>query len=65
MFRHNNEVYLVGRRNVTPDGNYDLGRDGLRVDFVLDLPSQGDTGFAAYVPGPWDNQFVIYNYSSP
>lgn len=28
MFWHDGEAYLVGRRNVTEDGNYDLGKTG-------------------------------------
>jgi len=29
MFRHNSDVYLIGRRNLTRTGNYDLGFDRL------------------------------------
>lgn len=29
VFRHGPHVYLIGRRNVTADGRYDLGRDDL------------------------------------
>src|SRR5262249_43199619 len=29
VFRHHQDVYLIGRRNVTPSGNYDLHRDDL------------------------------------
>jgi len=94
MFRHGSEIYLIGRRNVTDDGTYDLGRRDLSaaeqtslyerkywltpkrcslwrvdpvdldVEFVLDLPSNGDTCFASVVPLSAD-QYLIYNYSSP
>lgn len=29
VFKHNSEIYLIGRRNVTKTGNYDLGYDNL------------------------------------
>lgn len=29
LFRHGSEIYLVGRRNLTPTGNYDLGKEEL------------------------------------
>jgi hypothetical protein len=29
VFRHGQDIYLIGRRNLTPDGNYDLGYDDL------------------------------------
>lgn len=29
LFRHNGEIYLIGRRNLSEDGNYDLGRRDL------------------------------------
>jgi hypothetical protein len=35
-----------------------------RLAFVLDLPSKGDTCFAAAVDGPRPDQVVLYNYSS-
>ncbi len=31
VFRHQGDVWLVGRRNVTEDGNYDLGADELSL----------------------------------
>jgi hypothetical protein len=31
VFKHRSDVYLIGRRNVTDDGNYDLGRDDLSL----------------------------------
>ncbi len=94
MFVHNDTPYLIGRRNLTETGNYDLGMEDLtmdekarkyelnywtkpkrtslwridpvtlEVDFVLDLPSKGDTCFPGIVPledGSWE----IYNYTSP
>jgi hypothetical protein len=94
MFRHGQDVYVIGRRNVTGDGRYDLGYDDLpqsaqhliyeldfwihpkrtalwKVDpetltfeFVMDLPSRGDTCFPGLLTdGPDD--FTVYNYSSP
>jgi hypothetical protein len=37
VFRHGSEVYLIGRRNLTPSGNFDLGLDTLspRVQTLL------------------------------
>ncbi len=94
MFEHGSDIYLIGRRQVTEDGNYDLGRrdltpaeqtsmynreywitpkrcslwkvdgDAQVVDLVMDLPSNGDTCFASVVPLQ-DDQFLIYNYTSP
>jgi hypothetical protein len=29
LFRHEDGIYLIGRRNVTPSGNFDLGLNGL------------------------------------
>lgn len=29
MFKHGQEVYLIGRRNISSDGNYDLGYDNI------------------------------------
>ncbi len=95
MFWHDGEAYLVGRRNVTATGHFDLmRRDESRVSqavlneldyrnqpkrcslwryvqsehriaFVLDLPSRGDTCFAAVLPGARADELVLYNYSSP
>jgi hypothetical protein len=94
VFRHGPDVYLIGRRNVTGDGYYDLGYDDLplpvqhilyeldywihpkrcslwkidpdelRVDFVLDLPSRGDTCFPGLLTWSAD-EFTVYNYTSP
>jgi hypothetical protein len=36
----------------------------LRISFVDDLPSQGDTCFPAILPGETPDTFVVYNYSS-
>ena len=91
--RHGEEVLLVGRRNLTETGNYDLDRDDLsaadqtlhyeveysfqpkrcslwRVDpasrsvqWLLDLPSRGDTCFASVLEvGP--GEYEIYNYTN-
>ncbi len=94
LFRQDAAVYLVGRRNLTENGNYDLFLRDLppaeqthryegdyssrrkrcslwrvdpgtrQVEFVLDLPSQGDTCFPAlHRLGP--DAVEIYNYTSP
>jgi hypothetical protein len=92
LFRHGDGIWLIGRRNVTEDGHYDLEQPGLApedeflhyqvdywnqpkrcalwtvdpdtlvVDWVIDLPSKGDTCFPEVLEteaGP-----VVYNYSS-
>ena len=94
MFKHKNRAYLIGRRNVTETGNYDLGMDDLpledqrmeyeldywnqpkrcslwevdletrEVSFLLDLPSAGDTCFAG-ITKICENQYLVYNYTSP
>lgn len=94
VFTHDETVYLIGRRNVTETGHYDLGMDALSpadqsiqyqldywnnpkrcslwqvdpdalsVEFVLDLPSRGDTCFASAIQQS-DTEWLIYNYSSP
>lgn len=94
VWEHEGRVWLIGRRNVTDDGHYDLGYDHLEmgpatlqyqaeywghpkrcslwevdratrtVEFVLDLPSRGDTCFASALPAGGDD-FIVYNYSSP
>lgn len=93
LFRHGREVYLIGRRNLTGTGDYDLFRrdlgpflqtmdyeldywfrpkrcslwrvhpKSLRVEFVLDLPSNGDTCFPGMVP-LGKGRYLIYNYTS-
>lgn len=94
LFRHGPAIYLIGRRNVTETGHYDLERrdlslerqrleydldywqrpkrtalwqvdpDTLTVSFIADLPSRGDTSFAALLPeGP--DAYTIFNYTSP
>jgi hypothetical protein len=102
VFRAGSEVYLVGRRTLEHDGNYDLGMRelspedqtstylveysfapkvcslwrvdpaSLTVDWLLDLPSRGDTCFASALPlnpgltvgDPLSGDVAIYNYSS-
>lgn len=94
MLKHSSGVYIVGRRNLTKDGNYDLfyreqtpseqttaynanywtkpkrcslwkvDEQTLEVTFVLDLPSNGDTCFASAIKLNED-QFLLYNYTSP
>jgi hypothetical protein len=92
VFEHDGEVYVVGRRNVTADGAYDLGEGSglvrtvknelayiaaakrcalwrwvpgeVRLAFVLDLPSRGDTCFPSVISGDTPNQVVLYDYSS-
>jgi hypothetical protein len=94
MFWHDGEAYLVGRRNVTASGHYDLGtrdpnlqqsaiafqlayktpkkRCALwryvqaedRIAYVMDLPSRGDTCFAARLDTSNPDELAIYDYSS-
>ena len=99
VFGQDNRVFLIGRRNLTETGYYDLGvedpsyremsfedqsmeyelaywqtpkrcslwevdSDTLEVNFILDLPSAGDTCFASAVEAA-HGQYEIYNYSSP
>lgn len=94
LFRNGEDVYLIGRRNVTADGNYDLMRrdlspadqttayeadywqrpkrcalwkvdpTALTVDFVLDLPTSGDTCFPGLVE-LGDGRYLLYDYTSP
>jgi hypothetical protein len=37
---------------------------GQRLDYVLDLPSRGDTCFASVLPGATPDTLVVYDYSS-
>jgi hypothetical protein len=96
MFWYDGEAYLIGRRNVTVTGNYDLMRrhlplesqaaayqidywmhpkrcalwrfvrneTELRVAYIADLPSIGDTCFPAVITGSSPGEFIVYNYSS-
>jgi hypothetical protein len=94
VFKHNGEIYLVGRRHLTKSGNYDLNKRKLgykselmkyqvdywqkpkrcsiwrvdpatlKVSFIEDLPSKGDTCFASVIPMD-DDSLMLYNYSSP
>jgi hypothetical protein len=94
VFSHNNRVYMIARRQVANEGNYDLGQDDktledratayqleywstpkrcslwtiddqtLAVEWLLDFPSNGDTCFASAVQLN-DNQYLVYNYTSP
>ena len=91
-------VWLIGRRNLSETGNYDLTADGeeladthgqqttnnqvaywneqkrcslwrvhpdaLEVEWVLDLPSSGDTCFASILP-EGEDRWSVWNYSSP
>lgn len=94
LFTHGDEIYLVGRRNVTDTGYYDLGmkqltfkeqtmkylldystkpkrcalwrydKKKLEIEFILDLPSKGDTCFASVVKKS-QNEYLLFNYTSP
>ena len=94
VFAHDDEVYLIARRQVANDGKFDLGdseksleeqlvdyqlaywstpkrcslwrvdRDTLTSEWLLDLPSNGDTCFASAVELS-DGKFLVYNYTSP
>ncbi len=94
VFRHGQRVFLIGRRNLTETGFFDLGYDNLnraqqylqyqldysnrpkrcslwevdpeslKVRFLVDLPSRGDTCFASILEeGP--NAYSVFNYTSP
>ena len=93
VFRFGHEIYVLARRNMTPDGRYDrvgpfqlwksirnqlsyittgkrcslwrFDRKQLRIDFVLDLPSRGDTCFPAVVHNARSDVLAVYDYSSP
>jgi hypothetical protein len=95
VFWHDGEAYLIGRRNVTLTGYYDLMtgrgdhanqtfenlvaysnepkrcslwrfvREEMRIAFILDLPSRGDTCFPGAIEGATTEEIVVYNYSSP
>ena len=43
---------------------FHVARAPLRVEFMMDLPSRGDTCFAARVEGGEADEVVLYNYSS-
>ncbi|MBW2316438.1 MAG: hypothetical protein JRH10_19920 [Deltaproteobacteria bacterium] len=47
-----------------PDPEADDGV-GLRLAFVLDLPSRGDTCFAAVLSGRRPEERIVYDYSNP
>lgn len=94
VFKHGSDIYLVGRRNVSKTGYFDLkkGKDTdpkaglnysidywrrpkrcsiwkvdpveLKVSFMDDLPSKGDTCFPSVIPMS-ENEYMLYNYSSP
>ena len=94
LFKHKERIILIGRRNLTETGNYDLNMrdlsfveqrnkyeieysfapkrcsvwevdpENLSVNFILDLPSRGDTCFASHIP-LGENDYLIFNYSSP
>jgi len=94
MFRHGRVVYLIGRRNVTASGDYDLHRNWLptfmrsafyqfaywnrpkrcalwqvdpnamKVDFIADLPSRGDTCFPGLLKLD-RRRYLVFNYTSP
>jgi len=94
VFKHGGNIYLVGRRNISRTGNFDLGKEGmdrksksmsyqldywkrpkrcsiwlvdpdeLKVHFLDDLPSKGDTCFASVIAMS-ENEYMLYNYTSP
>jgi hypothetical protein len=93
VFEHAGRIWLIGRRNVTEDGAYDLEQrdldhsaqtlqynvaywqepkrcslwevdaEALSVEWVLDLPSKGDTCFPSILD-EGDGSYMVYNYSS-
>jgi hypothetical protein len=58
-----NEAHDLAAKKRCALWHFDRGHR--RVDFVLDLPSQGDTCAAAVVPSARESEFVIYDQSSP
>jgi hypothetical protein len=93
MFWYDGEAYLIGRRHLSPTGNYDLMRGGGltrqaidnqvdytrwpkrcslwryvqaedRIAYIMDLPSRGDTCFAAAIALSNPGEFAVYDYSS-
>lgn len=94
VFREGSDVYLIARRQLANDGNYDLGMReltpeeqsiayqtaywetpkrcalwkvdplALRVDWLMDLPSNGDTCFASNIPLSPKRE-LVFNYTSP
>ena len=94
LFEYDDRVFLIGRRNVTESGHYDLEQldlpfeqqyavnqldysnkpkrcalwsveqDTLKVSFILDLPSAGDTCFPELIT-LGEGRFVVFNYTSP
>ena len=93
VFSHGGRIWLMGRRNLTETGAYDLQMTDLSytqqylqyqiaywnapkrcalweidattlaVEWVLDLPSRGDTCFVSVLPEA-DGSYSVYNYSS-
>ena len=93
LINNGKDIFLIGRRNVTETGNYDLQLANLdyagklakyqieyvshpkrcavwhynqnrhEIEFILDLPSRGDTCFPSALPRG-ENTFLIYNYSN-
>jgi hypothetical protein len=43
---------------------WEVDPENLSVNFILDLPSRGDTCFASHIP-LGENDYLIFNYSSP
>ena len=92
VFFDDGRIWLIGRRNVTDDGHFDLDEDSLsheekflnysvaywqepkrcslwevlpgslEVEWVLDLPSRGDTCFASILGS--DGEYEVWNYTS-
>lgn len=92
VFERDGEIYVLARRNVSPDGAYDhvgpfqlfksvrnqlayvtlgkrcalwhFARETRKVEFVLDLPSRGDTCFPAIAEQRPGAELAVYDYSS-
>ena len=92
VFEDDGRIWLIGRRNVTSDGRFDLDAEDLsheeeflnysvaywqepkrcslweviperlEVEWVLDLPSKGDTCFPSILGS--DGDFEVWNYTS-
>jgi hypothetical protein len=91
-FARDGEFYAIARRNLTPDGAYEITSEGSllryarneidyiarakrcalwrfdkaqgKMQFVLDLPSRGDTCFPAAIDTSDAHELAVYDYSS-
>jgi hypothetical protein len=55
-------AYWTSRKR---SGLWEIDPDSLAVTWLADLPSRGDTSYAAVLPGSGDDSFVVVDYTSP